>query len=193
MIRRLPLIPTVLVLIAVGIMIRLGFWQLDRRDEKEALLADYAQAQSLSSDVAWPRSAEEAPKAYYRHSRLTCSRVTSITPMAGLDFKGQSGIAHVATCDLDGGGTANVVLGFSRDPAPRSWQGGEVSGFVAPGGKAGPRLVAQPPLAGLERSAVPDPRDIPNNHLSYAVQWFLFALTAMVIYTLAVRKRLRGG
>ncbi|HNJ47416.1 MAG TPA: SURF1 family protein, partial [Novosphingobium sp.] len=37
--------------------------------------------------------------------------------------------------------------------------------------------------------------DIPNNHLSYAVQWFLFAATALVIYGLALRKRLaaRGG
>ena len=33
---------------------------------------------------------------------------------------------------------------------------------------------------------------IPNNHLSYAVQWFLFALTALVIYVLAVRKKWRA-
>ena len=30
MLRRLPIVPTIVVLIAVGIMIRLGFWQLDR-------------------------------------------------------------------------------------------------------------------------------------------------------------------
>ncbi|NBO00626.1 MAG: hypothetical protein EBV21_04095 [Betaproteobacteria bacterium] len=34
--------------------------------------------------------------------------------------------------------------------------------------------------------------DLPNNHLSYAVQWFLFAFVALVIYALAVRKRLAG-
>ncbi len=55
------------------------------------------------------------------------------------------------------------------------------------------QLVTNPPVVGLGGNAAPDPRSIPNNHLSYAVQWFLFALTAMVIYTLAVRKRLRGG
>ena len=41
--------------------------------------------------------------------------------------------------------------------------------------------------------AAPDPRDVPNNHLSYAVQWFLFALTAVVIYILALRKRWGGS
>ena len=50
--------------------------------------------------------------------------------------------------------------------------------------------VADPPLAGLEANGVPDPSEIPNNHFAYAIQWFLFALTALVIYGLAVRKRL---
>ena len=51
------------------------------------------------------------------------------------------------------------------------------------------RLVAAPPQAGLAQLALPDPRDLPNNHLSYAVQWFLFAATALVIYVLALRKK----
>jgi cytochrome oxidase assembly protein ShyY1 len=97
-------------------------------------------------------------------------------------------MAHVADCLLTGGGKARVVLGWSRDPAPAQWRGGEVMGVIAPG----PRLIADPPLAGLAPSARPDPADIPNNHLSYAVQWFLFAATALVIYALALRKRLAG-
>ena len=84
---------------------------------------------------------------------------------------------------------ADVILGWSRDPKAPAWRGGEVMGVIAPG----PRLVADPPLAGLAANARPDPSDIPNNHLSYAVQWFLFAATALVIYVLAVRKRLHAG
>jgi surfeit locus 1 family protein len=42
-------------------------------------------------------------------------------------------------------------------------------------------------------NARPDPNDIPNNHLAYAVQWFLFAGVALVIYALAVRKRMRAA
>jgi cytochrome oxidase assembly protein ShyY1 len=35
----------------------------------------------------------------------------------------------------------------------------------------------------------PNPEDVPNNHLSYAVQWFAFAGIAAGIYLLAVRRR----
>jgi surfeit locus 1 family protein len=34
---------------------------------------------------------------------------------------------------------------------------------------------------------------VPNNHLAYAVQWFLFAGVAAVIYALALRRRTRAG
>ena len=34
--RKLPLIPTILVALAVAAMIGLGIWQLERRKEKEA-------------------------------------------------------------------------------------------------------------------------------------------------------------
>jgi surfeit locus 1 family protein len=34
---------------------------------------------------------------------------------------------------------------------------------------------------------------VPNNHRSYAVQWFLFAAAALIIYLLAVRGKLRGA
>jgi len=66
-----------------------------------------------------------------------------------------------------------------------------VAGVIGPGAGEEVRLIASPPLAGLEASAMPDPGELPNNHLSYAVQWFLFALTALVIYGIALRARLR--
>jgi surfeit locus 1 family protein len=53
------------------------------------------------------------------------------------------------------------------------------------------RLIAETPQAGLEPLAPPDPGDLPNNHLAYAVQWFFFAATALVIYVLALRRRQR--
>jgi surfeit locus 1 family protein len=53
-------------------------------------------------------------------------------------------------------------------------------------------LVTDQPAPGLQPNAGPDLSSIPNNHLSYAVQWFLFALIAVVIYALALRKRWRG-
>ncbi|MEJ5978619.1 SURF1 family cytochrome oxidase biogenesis protein [Novosphingobium sp. PS1R-30] len=185
--RRLPIFASLLVLAAVGVMIRLGFWQLDRLHQKEALLTRYAQASGLSADVPFPRDARAAESVLYRHARIDCAAVRGVTVTAGHNAKGETGMANIADCTLAGGGQARVVIGWSRNPLPGQWQGGPVSGIIAPG----PRLVADPPLAGLEANARPDPGDLPNNHLAYAVQWFLFALTALVIYVLAIRKRLR--
>jgi surfeit locus 1 family protein len=121
---------------------------------------------------------------------VLCDRVTDTSAISGRSAEGESGWAQVAHCELDGGGRADVALGWTRDPAPLAWRGGEVLGFVGPAGE-GVRLVASPPQAGLAPLAHPDPRDLPNNHLSYAVQWFFFAATALVIYVLAVRRRSR--
>jgi surfeit locus 1 family protein len=188
MLRRLPILPTIVVLIAVGIMIRLGIWQLDRLHEKEALLARYDAARAMSSLAPYPRDTTEAERYLYRHAAVECAKVTKVESVAGRSAKGETGIGHIAQCALADGAIARVVLGWSRDPAAPDWQGGTVQGVIAPG----PRLVADPPLAGLQANARPDPGDVPNNHLSYAVQWFLFAGVALVIYVLAVRGRLLG-
>jgi surfeit locus 1 family protein len=87
---------------------------------------------------------------------------------------------------------AEVVLGWSRSSDPVAWDGGHFAGTVVPTGELGFRIVADPPLAGLEPNARPDPGDLPNNHLAYAGQWFFFALTALVIYGLALRARMRS-
>ncbi|MGN6356892.1 MAG: SURF1 family cytochrome oxidase biogenesis protein [Novosphingobium sp.] len=187
MIRRLPVIPTLIVLAAVAVMIRLGFWQIDRMHQKEALLARYAAAGEMSADVPFPQSEAASEPVLYRHATIDCFKVTSTTTIAGQNARGEAGLAHIADCELAGGGKARVALGWSRSPAEAVWSGGKVRGTIAPG----PRLIADPPLAGLEANARPDPSAIPNNHWSYAVQWFLFAAVALVIYGLAVRKRLK--
>jgi surfeit locus 1 family protein len=210
--RRVPIIPTIVVLLAVGAMIGLGVWQLQRLQWKEALLAHYHQAQAMSADVPWPRTATEVDAALYRHTTIHCARVLKIDAEAGHNDKGETGWAHDANCELDGGGQADVVLGWSVAPAPARWEGGTVQGVIAPARDTRPlieklfedlsggaskgddaRLIAAPPLAGLTANATPDPNDIPNNHFSYAIQWFLFAATALVIYALALRKRWLGN
>lgn len=188
MLRRLPIVPTIVVIIAVGIMIRLGFWQLDRMHQKESLLSRYASAHSMSADVPFPRSQAEAEPLLYGRSSLECPKVARVESVAGRSAKDETGIGHIAICTLANGTSARIVLGWSRNPEFPDWRGGTAIGIIAPG----PRLVADPPLAGLQANARPDPSDLPNNHFSYAVQWFLFAGVATVIYGLAVRKRLAG-
>ena len=183
---RIPILPTLLVLTAVGVMIWLGFWQLQRLSEKESLLAHYAAAQKSNAEVVWPKGEAAEKDLLYRHARIDCAGVADRSSMAGRSAAGESGMAQTAQCVLADGSKALVVLGWSRLPmADGDWNGGTLHGVIAPG----PRLVAVPPVAGLEANAVPDPSEIPNNHFAYAVQWFFFAATALVIYALALMKR----
>lgn len=186
---RVPVVATLLVLAAVAVMVRLGFWQLDRLHQKQDLLVRYAAAQADPAPVAWPENPATATTLLYRRSAVDCAEVRDATWKAGSGAQGQAGLARTVTCRTADGARATVVLGWSREPRAADWRGGLVTGVIAPG----PRLVADPPLAGLDALARPDPATIPNNHLSYAVQWFLFAGTALVIYAIALWKRLRGG
>ena len=52
----------------------------------------------------------------------------------GWQGQGQAGWAHVAHCRLSGGGTADVAIGWSRDPHSPAWSGGEVGGVIGPAG-----------------------------------------------------------
>lgn len=170
-------------------MIALGFWQLGRKAEKEALLERYTRAESMSAEVPWPRAPADFPAALYRHARLDCAEVETIDAVAGRSIAGRAGWAQIAQCRLADGSAAAVALGWSARPVTPQWAGGPVGGFIGPAGKTGVRLVASPAQAGLDQLAAPDPANLPNNHLSYAVQWFAFAATALVIYVLALRAR----
>lgn len=188
MIRGTPLIPTVIVSAAVATMIALGVWQLGRAEWKAKLLENYAAADAMPAAV-FPRSAGDVEVALYRRSQLYCDRVLSRNAIAGKSARGASGLAVVARCALDGGGEADVVIGFSKEPVLGDWAGGAVAGMIGPGRDGEARLIAEPAITGLEESALPDPSDIPNNHLAYAGQWFFFALTALIIYIIALRRR----
>ncbi|MXO66911.1 SURF1 family protein [Altererythrobacter endophyticus] len=185
---RLPIIPTVLVSAAIALMIGLGIWQLQRAEWKNALLAHYAEAEN-AGPVPFPTDPEEVEQVLYRPSTVNCARVVQLDAMAGRNASGKSGWAEVARCELTAGGQADIVLGWIDRPEIAEWSGGDVSGIIGPGRDGEARLVAAPPQAGLTANARPDPADLPNNHLSYAVQWFFFALTALVIYILALRRR----
>ncbi len=183
--RRLPIVPTVIVGIAVAVMIGLGFWQIARLHQKEAMLARYAAAQGSSAQMPFPFTPADTESALYHRSTLDCVSASDPTSRSGRTAKGDAGIAQIVTCHQADGNTAELVLGVAQTPATVAWSGGTVTGWIAPG----PRLIADPPQAGLAANARPDPNDIANNHLAYAVQWWFFALVAVVIYALAVRKR----
>ena len=193
MTRRVPILATLVVVAAVATMIALGVWQLRRADWKADLIGRYRQAQAMSANVPWPHDDAGMERSLFRWSQFTCERVLDIRTTAATSVAGESGVAQVARCKVDGGGEAEVALGWSHPTKQIAWNGGRVSGIVAPGGTFGGTLHASPPAPGLEPLAPPDPSDTPNNHLAYAGQWFFFALTALVIYVLALRRKWRGS
>jgi surfeit locus 1 family protein len=187
---KLPIIPTILVALAVLTMIGLGFWQLERRKETEPLLASYAAAAN-QPPIGWPSVPPKEPLPLFRSATANCLSVTGFRTAAGQNLRGEPGFLVIADCrtGAEGPGVA-VELGWSKDPnAGHAYRGGLVSGVIAPDRISRMRLVAASPGPGLMASAPPSPDIIPNNHLSYAIQWFLFAGIAVVIYVLALRGR----
>lgn len=190
MIRRLPLIPTIIVALAVAAMIALGIWQLRRAAWKDDLIATYRAAEGQPA-ITWPSAPSSAAPPLFRRATGHCLEITGWRQSAGSNRKGESGFAFLADCrtGLEGPGMT-VEAGWSKNPqAKPSWTGGPVSGRIAPDARQRMRLVADTGLGGLEAVAAPSIEAIPNNHLAYAVQWFLFALMALVIYGLALRQK----
>ena len=199
--RRLPIIPTLLVAAAVAVMIALGLWQLQRLEEKEAMLAEFAR-NSGKPLVIDPAPGSEGDL-LYRKVRMACATPHAWVAIAGRNNRDQAGYVHQFTCRdaapvpaFDGIAfrpALFVVIGWSQGPTPVEFAGGKVEGTLVRAGD-GFRVVSGAPLAeGLEPAATPDPNDLPNNHLAYAGQWFFFAASALVIYVLALRKRRWGG
>jgi cytochrome oxidase assembly protein ShyY1 len=188
---RFPVLSTLVVAAAVAVMIGLGLWQLRRAEWKDELLALHRGAAELPM-IEYPTSVVEGQLPLYRRATGNCERPLSRRAVAGSNRQGETGYAHIVDCATAGPAVMPVVIGWSRDPnAKISWAGGPVSGIVAPDREHKIRLVADRSPAGLEPSAPPTAETIPNNHRSYAIQWFAFAAIALVIYVLALRGRMR--
>ena len=194
MARKIPIVATLVVLAAVAVMIRLGFWQVQRMHEKDALLARYTAAQASAQEASWDGNQATGQQLLFRRSRLTCVDSRPLAPMAGHNARRETGWSQVLLCKTPSGYEVELVAGWTQAPNSIAVQPAQaVVGWIAPGRGDEVRFVADPALgqdAGLQPNARPDPTAIPNNHWSYAVQWFLFAGVALVIYGLALRKRL---
>ncbi len=199
--KRVPVLPTILVGMAVAVMIGLGLWQLlIRLPAKEAQLAQLA-ANPARPAVAFPLAPDD--RLLFRRSSAMCLEVAGIS-RAGA---GNAGYRLIADCRTGAEGPGvSVQLGTTRDPRKMvEWSGGAVSGWISHAPDAAPMiaklfrsapqpmlLVADRPIGGLTANTRPDVGLVPNSHLAYAGQWFFFAVVAAVIYVMALRRRVRG-
>lgn len=195
---RIPVIPTIIVALAVAVMVRLGFWQLHRAHENEQLVAQYAAASKLPP-IAFPVAPVKGPPPLFRWATGFCQRVVGHRSIAGENRSGDTGYAQIVDCATGAEGPGmSIQVGWSQDPnAKVNWTGGLVTGVVVPDRLHGIRLVAASAPAGLQPSALPSVETAvpisPAGNRFYALQWFAFAGIAALIYVLALRKRWRSA
>jgi len=193
--KMLPLVPTLLVAVAIGIMIWLGMWQLDRLHAKQAALATYSSSAD-SAPLAFPPtySTDTAKQFAFRRGTGYCALVTEWSASAGTNTQGESGWSHFANC-FTGEAQAQTMLvdiGWSHSKENPQWQGGQVNGTIAPDNAHILKIVSDEPAYGLEASARPALSDLDNPYQgAYWWVWFTFAALAPVIYILALRRRAR--
>jgi len=205
--KRLPFWPTLVVLLAVLAMVGLGIWQLDRLHEKEALLAHFA-ANENKPPVALPALLPLKQEDLFRRASAMCLPVHPIKWLQrGARLPGgKPGWRMIVFCGTGAEGPGFAAdIGISSSDVPPAWTGGVVRGrvitvpsetpliarlFSAPAPDMA-MIVAENPAPGLARSPDPSPADVPNNHFAYAVQWFLFAGIAVIIYAVALARRKR--
>lgn len=196
--KRLPVIPTIVVAGAVAVMIGLGIWQLQRATWKERLLTDYAAAAALAALDFDPLLGGDRPlpPLAFRRVLVTCAARDALPEWrGGRSRAGQSGYVALVPCrpGTEGlVGRLRVNAGWSA--LPQRDRRLSLTGIVA--GTLGADVAGEPlvltaatPVAPLAASAPANIADVPNNHLFYAAQWFFFAGLAVLIYVLALRRR----
>lgn len=167
---KLPLVPTAMAAAGVPLLIYLGLWQLERREEKRVELAAFA-----------------APVTGVFACRPLAGPVRQV---GGTSVGGRPGYSHRAGCTLAGEGQVPVDLGWTPRPVVVRLAAGprDVRGSLVRVPGRGALLVAAEAAPPLVPSTPPESRDRPNNHLVYAVQWFGFAITLAVIYVIYARR-----
>ena len=130
MIRRVPLLPTLVVALAVAVMIALGFWQIGRAYERDADHARHLARADLPT-LAYPLASPAAEAFRFRRLVAPCDRVVRWSQKASRSAQGQSGWGYIATCATATGTTFEAELGFSPTPdAHPTWPGGDVVGHA---------------------------------------------------------------
>ena len=218
---RTLLVPALSTVVMLALLLTLGFWQLQRRDWKQDLLAQIDAAERAPA-VPMPISPDPFAKV-----RLQGRLRTDLHALYGAEVRGDVlGAQLIMPLEREAAVPVLVDLGWvpNDDMSRLRLPVGGVDGFVRPAEHAGLFSGTDSPAKrlfytldpgpigaslGLERVApftlvaigdvprgvFPEPAHAlprpPDNHLQYALTWFGFAVTLSVIFVLYARKALR--
>lgn len=201
MTRRRALAATLFTLVALAILVGLGQWQLDRRVWKADLIARYEAASRLPpvEPRDFFKSMVGEKDLAYRRGVADC-RPGLVRPYdlrGGVSATGQGGYWILVNCgDQRRSPDLVVAIGWAGRPdVPPIRVDTTVAGtlLLHPYGDAPDRprflLVAERPVPPLLAARQPDPRDLPDNHLGYALTWFGLAAALLGVYLVYIRPR----
>ena len=202
--KRIPIIPTLMTIVMLAVLVGLGVWQLERRTWKHALIArlEAAQSQPPLEPRDYYLSMIGKESVQYRKAELPCSpgEVLPYDLKGGSSATGRTGYLVLVSCRPNRKAPDIVaVAGWTRRPDAARMPikvDTVFRGLVIekPYGDAPGRpqfmLIPDTAVPPLQPSRLPSPQDLPDNHLSYAGQWFGLAIVLATIYGLWLRRRL---
>ena len=201
--KRIPVWPTLIVLVMLATLVSLGVWQLQRRAWKADLIAqlETAPLAPLLEPRDFLAAMQGTKSIQYRRAELPCAPGT-VLPYdlkGGSSASGNSGYLVLVSCRPNRKAPDIVaVAGWTwRPDAARVPITVDTvfTGLIIekPYGDAADRpafmLIPDTAVPPLQPSRLPTPQDLPDNHLSYAGQWFGLAVALAIIYALWLRNR----
>lgn len=206
--RRWPPAATLLTLVMLPVLLGLSYWQYAvRRPWKHDLMVRLDAAKSMPPLTAAyiARYPADGPSLQYRRATLDCrpGRTVPYDTKGGTSASDDGGFLMLVDCAGYGPHPTSpvvVVAGWTLRPdRVTSLDVSErFTGTLIehPYGKEAHRprfmLIPTTAVAPLAVSRTPTPDDLPDNHLSYALQWLAFAATLAGVYTVYVRQWRRG-
>ena len=200
------------VLAVIVLLVNLGFWQLrrleERRDRNDLVAARTTLAPEPVDDLV--RTTPDLDELRFRPVTATGTYVEGATTAVRTTQDGASGAWVLSELALDSGDSIVVLRGFTAleddgsvpEPAPPA---GDVTvdGLSVPEERLPPiartaagRLDGDLPVVVQATAPEGDLTPLPladtddeGPHLSYAVQWFLFAAVVVVGYPILLRRR----
>lgn len=199
--------PVLMGIVGVAVLMSLGFWQLDRMEEKRTYL-DEMEARISNTPIPLPAVPEEGPhkfQAVTAEGRFTGEFLEVLAGQKGAS----PGVMVIEAFELADGRRIMVQRGFVEEEAravPRArrqaviagnlhWPDDTSSSTPPPDEKTGlwfardvpamaaklgtePTLIVASAPTGDGIAPMPvDTSGIPDNHWGYAIQWFLLAAT----------------